>query len=485
MDDEAFILGAGFSRAISDFMPLTDDLGSEVVARDPNHLGRSDSKRSFASSSFEAWLSRRAEKQPYLSAAENLENQGIFARGRSLIAEVLDERVDSALSQPLPVWLGELLSLWHLRKSNVLTFNYDTLVESAFESMRLWDWRAETFFQWGSLINYSPPGNAGRSIGEANGIVAPHPSFRLWKLHGSLNWHWVPDDPTGATVVRGRLPGLFDAPVRVTSDEFHWSVPGRERFIVPPAALKSGYYTSPVIREVWSRAYSALRSAKVITLMGYSLPATDLSASGMLAEALSERTTAEIRIVDFAPGSLKSPTSIASRVQALGKFGGKVMPLGEGSSAIPDYVRRLVDEAALKAVTELCGLPAPDERLMLVDWGDEQNQQPGMGRSAAIVKSHGIDAEGTLVLETDPLRSIDATHASRSGQIRFSIQSTVLAKPLPFSEIRADIHRAIRIKLKVPDASRLVTVIASTERRFTSGEGDGRWLSLVPAGLCI
>lgn len=158
-----------------------------------------------------------------------------------MIAEILDERVAAVLSQPLPVWLGELISIWHLRQSHVVTFNYDPLVECAFETLRLYDWRQNTRFQWGSLINYSPEGKAGASYGEMGNSAAPHPSFRLWKLHGSLNWWWTPGDSTGATVRRVRLPGTFGAAKPLEPDEARWSVPGRERFIVPPAALKSAY----------------------------------------------------------------------------------------------------------------------------------------------------------------------------------------------------------------------------------------------------
>lgn len=94
----------------------------------------------------------------------------------------------------------------------------------------------------------------------------------------------------------------------MTADVGHqWMAPGRERMLVPPSSLKSAYYDNPVTREVWSRAYEALCSADVITLVGYSLPQTDLTTVGMLNEAASAGNLAEIRVVN------PSPTEIANR----------------------------------------------------------------------------------------------------------------------------------------------------------------------------
>jgi len=53
-----FILGAGFSRAISDAMPLTDELGNEVRRRLPDVATKRP--HDFKNGYFEAWLSRLA-----------------------------------------------------------------------------------------------------------------------------------------------------------------------------------------------------------------------------------------------------------------------------------------------------------------------------------------------------------------------------------------------------------------------------------------
>lgn len=480
-NDEVFILGAGFSRAISEHLPLTDELGNLVLERDPDHLGRSASKSYFSNGTFESWLSRRGESQPYLSAAENLASQAVFARGTNLIAEVLDERVANALRGPMPTWLGELVSIWHLRNSNVLTFNYDPLIECAFQTMSFVDWRAQSRFQWGSLINYSPDGKAGSSYGEVEGNLAPHSSFRLWKLHGSLNWHWVPGDETGATVRRGRLPGEFGQPNPVTDVELNWSAPGRERFIVPPAALKSGYYGNPVTRAIWRRSYEALSRAKRITLMGYSIPQTDLSTSGMLAEALATATEARVRVVDFNPGNSTDPTSIMARIAALRGSSKGLDSLGEGATAIQAYVALLVEEAAREAVNGMMNVRTGNDPAVCVDWGEAGEQSHQAGRSAAVIAVHGPDADGVLVLDTENLAKWPVTHGARrpAGEV-----STVSPPPLTFSVLRPLLPKVNQIRLRVPGIERLVTVISWVERRANGGHGNGHWLQLVPSGHC-
>lgn len=478
---EVFILGAGFSRAISEHLPLTDELGNLVLERDPHHLGRSAAKLYFANGTFESWLSRRGEPQPYLSAAENLASQAIFARGTNLIAEVLDERVNNALKAPMPVWLGELISLWHLRKSNVLTFNYDPLIECAFQTMAFFDWRAKSRFQWGSLINYSPDGKAGSSYNEVEGNVGPHPSFRLWKLHGSLNWHWVPGDETGATVRRGRLPGQFGEPNPVSTDELNWSAPGRERFVVPPAALKSGYYGNPVTRAIWRQSYEALSRARSITLMGYSIPPTDLSTSGMLAEALIRAAEAKVRVVDFNPGTTADASSIIARVGALRGSPSDVESVGAGASAIPDYVSRLVEEAALEAIQGILKFHSVDDPALFVDWGEYGSYSKEVGRSAAVIDVQAPDANGVIVLDTEHLARWPATHRARRSAHEVSVADPA---PISLSALRPFMLEAKALRLRVPGIERPVAVIDTAEVWANGGHGSGRWMQLVPAGPC-
>lgn len=469
---EVFVLGAGFSRAVAELMPLTDELGNEALERDPQHLGRAAAKSKFRGGQFEAWLSRRADPQPYLTSVQAMESRADFARTTALIAEILDERVKEALKLSLPVWLGELLSIWHLRQSHVLTFNYDPLVECAFETLQLSDWRSSTRFQWGSLLSYSPEGKAGTSFGEVDGTSGPHPSFRLWKLHGSLNWLWVPGDSSGATVRRIRLPGLFGAPAPITSEEAHWAAPGRERFIVPPAALKSGYYANPITREIWQRGYEALRGASRVSLMGYSVPQSDLSTSGMLAEALARGTVRELNVVDREPGGGEIP----GRLRQLGDFGVTILAEHSGDNAIPRYVDELVSCASKEAVDKIRKSDIQANACPYIDWGEAGTYPDTVGRAAAITSVRWDESRQAIVLCAENLDRIETATRSRNGE------HTASDVPVSLDGMNEWLGRADRLFVTVPGIPRDVSIIDVVETKLRVGHGTGTWLHLVPAG---
>ncbi|MCR6491450.1 hypothetical protein [Cellulomonas sp. P24] len=458
---EAFILGAGFSKAISPVMPLTDELGDRLASADPNAFTR------LQGGSFETWLSHRAEAQPYLDAADNLERQSVFARATSRIATTLDELIAEALSAPLPPWLAQLVSLWHLHDADVLTFNYDTLVECAFDTLRFWDWRAEAEFQWGSLLNYNPTGKAGSSIGEFDGTSGPHRSFRLWKLHGSTNWFWTPGDASGASAIRVALPGKFGAPKSADADERHWMAPGREPLLVPPSALKSSYYANPITREVWSRGYEALRAAEVITLIGYSLPQTDLTTVGMLVDALHAGTVKEVRVVDLAP------SEIADRLRSLAPPGVAVVEYGKHDpNPAQAYVTIRLAEAAERAASRLSAGSDDEDALLLVTWGD-LGPGPQFGRTAPVIGLHRSPDGSELRVEAGSLTTFaGATTVWREGG----------PSPVSVAELRRELRGAHRIVAIVEGNSAESVVIDFTHRATTVGQGNGEWIQLIPAG---
>lgn len=157
----------------------------------------------FSGSTFEAWLSRIAEDQPYLSPSENLANRKLFIDLAGAIYEVLGEHERQA-AKNLPEWLFDLLSVWHARKATVITFNYDTLIEGAV---------TQHLGAAGSVFPAVTPGDVLGGFPALPPQITPPagsgtPTFQLLKLHGSLLWYWVPGDTTGMTVQRWEPPVL-------------------------------------------------------------------------------------------------------------------------------------------------------------------------------------------------------------------------------------------------------------------------------------
>ncbi len=80
---------------------------------------------------FEAWLSHIGEDQPYRSVEENLKARQQFVLMSRAIGQVLGDCQRKALQHRAPKWLDNLVSVLHERRSAVLSFDYDNLIEYA------------------------------------------------------------------------------------------------------------------------------------------------------------------------------------------------------------------------------------------------------------------------------------------------------------------------------------------------------------------
>lgn len=300
-----YILGAGFSRAASSSMPLMTELGLRVRDGDTEIAKRVSSHEIEA---FESWMSQVSSPQPYRDRAENLEAKGLYLRATRGISAILRDEVSAASSEQLPGWLLNLVELWHVTRASVSTFNYDTLVEIAVRRAHLYDSAARVIVPWPTVINFAPSGTAGRTLGE-EGRDVTWTSFDLLKLHGSINWYWVPDDDSNASLER--VP-LFDGE-RDDERDFlpaRW-LPGKEPYIVPPVALKSAFYGGSITSHLWQSASEAIQRADEIVFMGYSAPTTDLTALGLIRESLTGRQRICITVCDL------YPDAVVSRVQSV------------------------------------------------------------------------------------------------------------------------------------------------------------------------
>ncbi len=110
-----------------------------------------------------------------------------------------------------------------------------------------------------------------------------------------------------ARLLRGlRLPGGYETPDPVTDAERRRELPGHHPFIVPPTAAKSGFYSDPLLRQIWEQGASALRGCARAGLMGYSLPLTDLVTRGLFQDNL--RSGFVVDVADAHPRSAELGT---------------------------------------------------------------------------------------------------------------------------------------------------------------------------------
>lgn len=339
----ATVLGAGFSKAVAD-LPLTDELGTEVLRRVPSL--RSRAVRGFSDGSFETLMSRMAEPQPDLTDVVNAENRALFTASTVALQQVLLEHEARALTMPIPDWLHSLVRTLHVTQSDVITFNYDTLFERATVSSGCWDHALNVPANTESILLGLPPApSAFLSSEEVS-------TLRLMKLHGSLDAFWVRGDTAGSTILR--IPGNRRWDSRTASDARHERIaPGREPFIVPPASAKSAFYNNPITRQLWRDAAAALKGADQAALIGYSLPLTDLVTAGMISDCLAP-SAKTVHVVNV------EPEPVRERLAKLGIARSRTTP-HSGVDCVEHFARFLADKEAARqfAVLRGCDANAP------------------------------------------------------------------------------------------------------------------------------
>jgi len=121
------ILGSGFSRAINAAMPTMVTLRDQVLA----HLGMELPDLDAFGGDLEQWMSYLSVDQPWLDAPQKYENRARFYRVAEAITRAITKAEQTAVVSPPPTWLIRLLWTWSDQRTNVFTFNYDTLIERA------------------------------------------------------------------------------------------------------------------------------------------------------------------------------------------------------------------------------------------------------------------------------------------------------------------------------------------------------------------
>jgi hypothetical protein len=151
-------------------------------------------------------------------------------------------------------------------RNTVITFNYDTQLETALSSF------GDVAFRYG----LEDDGNVNN-----NGAVVETPLVELpiLKLHGSMNWA---TDKGGSTVV---ITSSYNE-LRSRHD--------LRPLIVPPTWQK--LFTGH-LRRVWQLAVSALETATRVIIVGFSVPPTDTHFKYLLAAGLQENIS--LRQVHF------------------------------------------------------------------------------------------------------------------------------------------------------------------------------------------
>jgi hypothetical protein len=368
---DVLILGAGFSRAVHDSMPLLDDLREEVlIEADLVNDGRVPSSAFEHAYTLEDWLSTLSERQPYLNEQTNLENAALFHQIRSAMVKVLLRREDEACVTAFPRWFTSLVQLVHHRRATVITLNYDRLIEVALIKSGLRDLALDDMplIDVRSALFDVPPTRLRAVTYRDLGPYKPSWTMRLLKLHGSLDWWMGQGDATGSTLVREDLQlDQNGMPTQSTVAERTRDFTGREVFLVPPTLTKTNYFSNLVTRQLWQDAHSALSDADHVAIIGYSLPPGDSMMSGLLVSALN-KPNVSVAVVN------RDALDIAEKAERLG-----ISPVTNftGNESVADFVGSYIDRADVEfRASYLLPSPLTNEALPIVvtpGFGDHLN----------------------------------------------------------------------------------------------------------------
>lgn len=171
----------------------------------------------------------------------------------------------------------KLIELWHSHQCAVVTFNYDSLIERLVEQYLTPFLKDEIPIP---NLYQIPIANVSSRSG-ATLYPDPKETFKLLKLHGSVNWHYAGTNNPAEPIYYTPINYSEEDRNRIEKDKR-----GLIPFIIPPLTDKSAQYFNIAIQEQWRLARKAIREAENVYIIGYSLPLTDLITKSMFLEAL-------------------------------------------------------------------------------------------------------------------------------------------------------------------------------------------------------
>jgi hypothetical protein len=268
---DVFILGAGFSKALSKEMPITSDLWNDIAA-DPEYPDLL--KVDLWEKDLEMVLTYLSQVHPWLPEKEILRNRAAFLDLSSAIQKHLSMRLRKAVEDIAnhdSGWIHKLFWNWRSTRAQIITLNYDTLIEILCSDSTSGDQRVQT-----KTCDLYPVEM--KTLVMDGGSHTRSSTFTLFKLHGSINWFYSGHENSSAediyaAVYDGGLKGYFENKLQWQYQELRHKVP----LLIPPVLDKGTYFRNTSLRATWEDALAAIREADRIFCLGYSLPKSDIT----------------------------------------------------------------------------------------------------------------------------------------------------------------------------------------------------------------
>lgn len=173
------------------------------------------------------------------------------------MATIIDEKLKVSRNLHADL-IGKIQEEPLLQDLMFVSTNYDILIDNALSSLR----------QPGEMIDY---GVEFTNFADGNWFRPAPDAFRLFKLHGSLNWLYCPS--CNSLTITPFEKGV----IKFTTDRAIACARCRSSMnpiIVPPTFFKD--MSKVFLSEIWNKAEQALRQVHQIVFCGYSFPDADM-----------------------------------------------------------------------------------------------------------------------------------------------------------------------------------------------------------------
>ncbi len=325
---KGYIVGAGFSKAFSKLMPVTEELMKDVLSElEPEDASKVNSIA--FNNDIESLLTYLAEEQPWLDEKTSLQNRRLFIVISKLISETITKRQTEALmevSNSLDVhWSHTAMATWLNGPSRVVSLNYDLLIEILFVH-----YIKNPQISYDSLFTTVVSLALDREGNPRNSRPPQETPMVLYKLHGSINWYYsgsknfygepIYDINLGnfiPEIEQKKLPpGLLYRTGRASNDK----IP----LIVPPTVHKETFFKNEFIRAQWRTSFENLSKCEEIYCLGYSLPKSDVMMRFYISEVLKNSCVKMFYIVNKQDNDEKREELIKNYKEAFSSFLGKL-----------------------------------------------------------------------------------------------------------------------------------------------------------------
>lgn len=302
--NRTYLIGAGLSHSYSEDYPLSSEffakMRSKVVA------GKKFMTLNPALEEVDAFLNRFFPVSPDLEEVLSFLSQEYFPpdfrqhwQHRADVYQELLWNIPRFLwgaaprSPEVHTLLHDFCGLIVKEAANIVTFNYDCLLEEELYRQHVWEPSSGYGIPMQFMGNVlSPPEKPLKTFKS---------DLTILKLHGSVNWGTSPLAYANAeTEVFYHPPldhdthNIGDISVSLRSSKsMSFSVPFTP-FIVPPILDKTKFYHNRFLQRLWFLARECIAFSENITIIGYSFPETDYFARFLMREAFASHLARQI-----------------------------------------------------------------------------------------------------------------------------------------------------------------------------------------------